>query len=336
MSGKTEVTEVQVLTEEQINALPEVVRTNVKYLSENVGVKDLSVLNPIATELIEIRQLGSELQLMPLNDKGEFNKDNVQQFVDLKKKIRSFRSGLKSDIKDLKAPYVKINKGYISIEKAIIDEATKVYESAEETFATYITEQDKIAAERQAKKDKALQEALAEENKGKVEAQDALAKSTLYNKIKYEIINKNTTEASANAVANSNRDIVSGLESDINNYTFDTIIGDNDVSILDENVVAELKEYFITSKNNAVKILVDKIKALDIETKNIQLEAQKTTIASPIEVEVENVIPNPPIPRFETLEQCINQIEFVGYISIDGHKLENNAAWIKIKKLAKK
>ena len=235
----------------------------------------------------------------------------------------------------MKAPYTKIQKGYVAIEKAIIEEATKVYDSAEVTFASYIELQDKIAAERQAKKDKALQDALAEENKGKVEAQEALAKSTLYNKIKYEVINKNTTEASADAVANSNRDIVSGLESNINNYTFETIIGDNDISILDESVVAELKEYFINSKNNAVKILVDKIKALDIETKNIQLEAQKTATASPIEVEVENVIPSPPAPKFETVEQCINQIEFVGYMSIDGHKLEMNAAWIKLKELTK-
>ena len=334
METENKVQEVQVLTEEQILALPETVKENVTFLTEEMGTKELVVLNPMVSELLEIRELGSELRMMPINSNGEFNKDNIQEFVDLKKKVRTFRAGVKNSAKVLKEPFAKITKGIIAIEKTFIEEATKVYDAAETEFKAYDDEQTRLAEERQKKKDKALLDKIAEESAARNQAQNQLQKTNVYNGIKYQAINEGMVDVISDAVLNANEGRLKDLEQWLGNTTYASRKGSLDDSILDEDVQGELREHYLACKIKCEQMLKNRFTSIEVKKKNAILEAQQTEAAKPIEVESKEVSNIPIAPNaLDTIEACITQIELCKFMDGNGHLLTLNQGWINLKNL---
>lgn len=348
MSTGKEVTEIQVLTEEQIKALPLIIQENVIFLTEQLGSKELSELNPMVIELLDLRKTEAELVLMPLNEEGKFNKENIQNYTNLKTSVGKFNAKIKVTAKTLKKPQAKIQKGIIAIEKTFLSEASKVKESVIEKFAVYEADKLEKAKIAQQKKNQVLLDQIAKENKEKKEAQNKLNKTTTYNTIKYELINKQFTEDVSDAVLNANEDKLKGLHNKVSKTSYEKIIGSNDVSILDLEVQTELKDYFNTSKTNAILSIDARIKAIKTEKENAILEAKNETIKevhaevreNPIIIplsEKENNIKEssfPPPPKFKTIESCINNIEYHEYHD-DNENLNQNVAWLRLKEMIK-
>lgn len=335
---KGEVKEIEVLTEEQISVLPDSVRDNVIFLTEEMNPKDLMVLNPAVQTLLKLRERGAKLKMKAPVD-GKFDKENIQSFVDLKKDIRSFRSGIKETAKKLKEPYAKITKGIISIEKTFVEEGTVVYDVAEKEFDPYIkaeAEKDRI---KQEKKDKALNDAILkaeQENKAIIlEAE----KTKTYNKIKYEIIAEKITEATSDALLNSNESKLKGLKEDFGGVTFDEIVSNFriDVSSLDLEILTELKESLIKAQRNSIALINDKLESIAIERKNLILESAKEESKKEIPINptpVSNTTPiTPPVPPIPNVPQVPNTItrnsetltdqELIDYVKKEGLRIFN-------------
>ena len=359
-SEENKLEEFQVLTEEQILELPVEVKENVVFLTEKLGASELVTLNPMVVELLEIRKMNEELILMPKNLDGDFNKENIKDYKALKSKIRSFNSKIKSSAKKLKIEPAKITKGIIAIEKTFLNENKIVQDSAAEKFALYeadVIEKARIAKE---KKDKALTDKIAEEKAIAEKANLNLNKTVIYNKVKYELINKKYSEDVSDAVLNANEAKLKEMRNELLLNSYDEFIKGNDISILDENVQSELKDYFISSKNKALNSIDARVKAIETEKENTILSAKNETIKETVEettkaftesysqrpiqpiesIEVvEDVVKSgpsiPPPPRFETIEACINNIEWCEYFDENNQPLNTNVAWIRLKELIK-
>lgn len=356
--AKEELEEISVLTAEQIAKLPATVKENVVFLTEHMGSNELIVLNPIVVELLEIRKMNEKLVLMPKNEKGEFNKDNIEDYKELKSKQRSFNVKIRETAKTLKEEPAKITKGIIAIEKTFLDENSTIQDEAAKKFADYeaeVVEQARIAKE---KKDKALLDKIAEETKAKEEANLGLNRANVYNKVKYELIAKQYTEDVSDAVANFNGPKLEDLKVSLNVKGYETLIGDNDITILDQDVQAELQEYFVSSKRKALASIDARLESIRIEQENAILAAKNATITETVNSTAQSIgqsyqsrpqetfqapkinIPSgpvlPPPPMFATIEACIANIEYNEYASEDGKPLNESKAWLKLKELISK
>jgi hypothetical protein len=311
---KEEVQELVVLTPEQIEELPTTVKENVVFLTEKVGTSDLMELNPMVSELIEIREQGKGLIFAGTNDAGEYSKSNIQDFVDVKKRIRTFRAKVGKVAKILKVEPTKINKAIIAIEKAFIAEATAVYDNAEKLFEPYIMAEEEKALAKQKAKDQALLDKIAEEKAGKDEAEEKLAKSNLYNKIKYELITGLITEKVSEAISLGSEQHVQDIKARIDSYSYELITTGVDDSILDEDVVGELKHFYVNAKQKALVMINGRLDAFAKERENIILESNQRPFEADVIIGKPDVIP-------ATTNQIQSNKEFSDYIIAEGKRL---------------
>lgn len=325
MKTKTEeVQELVILTDEQIEALSEDTKDNVVFLTEKMGAKDLLELNPMVSELIEIRQEGSSLKLKPADKEGNFDIKNIQAFTDIKKRIRSFRATVKKTATTLKEEPAKITKAIIAIEKAFTNEATIVYDEAEKEFDAYIQEQERIKAEKQAKKDAEL---MASINQAKAEAEEANNKmkiTNIYNKVKYEIIG-GLSENISEALLNANEYKLLDIKNRYENSSYEDAIDGLEIELLEESVKSELAEKYASVKAQSIRLIKEKLDAIKLERDNAILKA--TSNINPIDTlkeaekqideVIEPAVPAPPV----TSQNYLNDIEFINYIQLEGKRL---------------
>jgi hypothetical protein len=294
------------------------------FLTEKVNTTDLAKLNPVVTELIGIREDGENLKFIPADKDGNFDKDNIQSFVDVKKRVRSFRARVKDVAKQMKEEPAKITKAIIAIEKTFIDEATVVYDNAEKEFDVYIKAEDEKAKAKQEAKNKALLDAVDEASKAKEEANLKLKVSEIYNKIKYDIITKSIVENVSEALLNANEARLKELNEEINKTSYSSIVEDIDISILAQEVHAELQEFYLTARSRSIKLINEKLAAIAIEKKNVLLENENAKFVSH-----SSAVPNlPPVQEKEpSMVDPLNDIDqwpdnvFIDYIFKEANKL---------------
>lgn len=309
------VQEVQVLTTEQINNLPEVVKENVVFLTKRVNATDLAELNPLVTELLEIKEQGSKLIFAGKDEEGNYPKDNIQEFVDVKKAVRTYRAKVKKSATALKEEPKRINKAIIAIEKTFTEEATKVYNNAEKLFDEYIKHEEEVKKERERKKNEALLKQVEESQKQSEQANLKLEITALYNKLKYEKITNQLVSSVQLAVVESNKEGIERKYNSVREITWNDIIEDENVSILEQDVLAELQEFFIASRKNALAILNNKLQDIARQEQSI---ADKATV----EAVKETVLP--------TQKQIVNE---AGEIPLDTPLAIRNHVMKEVKKL---
>ena len=310
---KKELKELVILTPEQIEELPVTVKDNVVFLTEKVGSTDLMKLNPMVTELIAIRNEGKAIAFIEADAEGKFDKANIQEFVDIKKRVRTFRARVKEVGKEMKMEPTKINKAIISIEKIFLAEATDVYDNSEKLFEPYIKAEKEKELLKQKKKDQALLDKIEEAKKGEDKATLQLDKTNVYNKIKYELITGLITEVVADAVVNGSEHRVKEVKFTIDTYTYELITTGADDSILDEAVIGELKHFYVNAKQKGLGMLQAKLEAFTMERQNVILESQKTPFPAPPVIATENA------PIGQVAIQ--NDKEFGDYIVAEGKRL---------------
>lgn len=273
-------TEITVLTAEQIEFLGNDLKKDVVFLQENMHQKDLAVLNPLVSELIEMEETVNDLKLVPAEN-NEYDKKNIQAFTDVKKTIRSYRAAVKKSAKELKTPYQDVVKSIISIEKTFINSATELFDKAETEFAPYV---EFVEAEKQRKEDeknKALLEAVKEQENKSKEIEQNMARQSAYNNIRYERINKyqNTIDE---AITNGS---ISFLRSRMDYIKNATIIEQSDYDVLSEDNIKEIQAVFAEKKMKWFKILSDRIQSMQAEIdREIERKAKEQSIPTPVAI----------------------------------------------------
>lgn len=262
MSKETEVVEVEVLTQEQIDKLSEDIQADISYLTENMNSKKLAVLNPVIIELGKLEDRLDKIKLIPAVD-GKFDKENIQEFKNLKANTRSFNTQIKAVAKAMKDPLNLTKTHIINIEKGFLESAAKIITGADDKFAPYLEEEAKKAAAAQKKKDDAMN---AEILKAKAEADEANKKNLIsqtYNKVKYELIMEGISTKTSNMIVVANEDALKKRLSELEKESFGTLITGVDITVLEPEVSAELRSLFATSIHSSIELIKDKLKSIE-------------------------------------------------------------------------
>jgi len=302
-----EVQELVVLTDEQIEFLPKEVKENVVFLTENMNNKDLMVLNPIVIELMAIKNDIANLVFKPIGEDGKWDKQNIQTFVDAKKRIRAFNGELGRSSKTLKEPYLAIQKGIVAIEKAIKSESDNAMAEAESIFKDYVDWEESEKKRKEDAKNRALLKKVEQAESIVKEAQDKQEITATYNKIKYDFIHKNLVENVTNAILDANQRKIESLRTDIESWTYENTVKEliSNTDILSDELQSELHMLFSQSKTKAIRLLDDKIQEL------------KTNSLQPAIVPVAPILsPVPPPPTHGLAAHIdLTDEEFVKYVS---------------------
>src|SRR5690606_9473270 len=110
MTTKSEVAEIEVLTPEQMNALPKDVKKNVLALSKDMRSKELIILNPLVTRLLSLKERAAALTITKDED-GNIVPECIEEYKAVKADQRTFNGDLGREMKTMKAPYAAITKG---------------------------------------------------------------------------------------------------------------------------------------------------------------------------------------------------------------------------------
>jgi len=327
----TEVTELEILTPEQIKALPETVKENVVYLTENATAGQLSKINPIVNKLLDIKSEANKLVFVSIDDK-----ESIDAYKSVKSSIGSFNSLLKKSAgplkKDLKKPYDAV----LAIEKTFKTISDETKESITEKFSDYEAEVLRKKEEAQAKKDAALNAKVAEAEAAAEEANLKNKKSTIYNTIKYEKIGAEINDKTTELINTANEENLNLHLKNLKAWNFGNIIFGLEFDILDNDVQTELRQYFATSIHNQTKALENKIEAVVTKRK---LDAQEAIANSKNAVEqvqevaakIDEAIPPTDMPLPPTANQVevyteefrsLNDKEFLNYILKESKKLK--------------
>ena len=304
MGTQTEIAEIEILTEEQIAALPESVHDNVVYLTENVRPKELVVLNPLVASLLNMQNDLAALK-PEKNEKGEFTKESIEAYKALKATQRSFNGALTKTAKNLKKPYQDINKGFIAIENEFKKLSDEIKKEAEAKFAEYeeqLAEKRRIAQE---KKDAEMNKKIEEANAQAEFIRAQQEKTEVYNKVMYLEIGGNLRDRAITAIDTLSIDGISRLKAEIAQKVFEDVLPENH-EVLDAEVKKELEEAFYERKAWAIQKMDEKIESHEEELRK-QAQAMAAEVAPPPAPHFTAAAPEAPKPflvEFTDAEFC--------------------------------
>lgn len=300
---KQEVVEFEILTPEQIKALPDDVHENVTFLTDNARPKELMKLNPIVVRLLNMRENVDKLELKKDED-GNFKKESIEEYKAWKAEQRSFNGDLERTSKKLQKPYQDINKGFISIRKTFKDESDKLKEEAEKKFAPY--EEEKIRKKKEAdeKRDKELKDEIAKRDEQTKELQNKQKVSSVYNDIKFVEIAENISDNASDAIIEKNEDALQQLKAQIAQKTFEKITAKYETEVLDDTMKTELEAAFDKAKDRAIRMIQDKLDSYEMQRENDLNKAKQEAQNEPAQT---SSIPAPPSPEPEQEEVDIRK-----------------------------
>lgn len=291
--------QVEVLTQEQINKFPEEIKKQINVLTSGAKPGEVIKFNPLVSELLALQERGSNLKMKPKGEDGKFNKENVQEFIDLKKDIRTYRSSVKKTADALKAPRLLENKAINAIQKSFTSDATAVYESAEKEFDEYVKAEEEKARLAKEKKDKALNDKIAAQQKEIDEQKRKSESSQVFNKIKYTLIAENITTATTDAILKSNESTLAQMQAGFVRETFESLTENLDLEYLSDDLISDLKQSFAKAKSQAISLIAEKLTALEKERKSmVEREASEKLKqgTSAIDFVIPPAVPPAPVP----------------------------------------
>ena len=291
---------IEVLTQEQIGQFSETVRENIEMLSTGVNAKELIKFNPLVSGLLSLKEQASKLKMLPAVD-GNWSKVNIQEFIDLKKDIKTYRAGVKRVADALKRPRLDQNKAIGSIKTTFIDEATALFDGAEKEFAPYVEAEIEKARLAKEKKDKAFNDKIAEQAAELEEQRKKNESSKVFNFIKYSLIAENISNTTNHAVIEANESTLVQLQGKLIRETFENLTKNQDLEFISDPLIAELKQSFLKAKRQSIAIIGEKLESLSIVKEMSYLEAKNEAaqehikhIATKIDEAIPPVIPTPP------------------------------------------
>jgi len=168
--------------------LPAPIKKDLTYLSKEIRATELETLAPLIDNLVSLKNKVDSLQVTK-DEKGNFEKDSIKEFKNLKSELRSFNASIRSGVDECKRPYMDINKSFIAIKKGFESEQSAMLDSIEVKFKEYLDEEEKKKAERAAKKEAALKAEIEAEKEASKAQMSQANKIMAYNKLKYDVLN---------------------------------------------------------------------------------------------------------------------------------------------------
>lgn len=279
-SKKSEISEIEVLSEDQIQRLPANAKEDIIFLSKNMNANNLVTLNPLVTTILDIRSRILESKTIVENEDGNFSKEEIDEYKAIKSDLRSFNGDLGRASKKMKAEHKKVIDGVTSVSKtfkAISDELKNKIEEIQKPF-------ELRKSEKKAEADKKKNAALNAEIQKNKDAAELLAiqnkKTALYNDIKYTETSEKITSHVAVSLTSLNKSSLESLKLNISNKTWETITAGKEINLLAEDLIEELKTNFEQSKKNAVALIEDKLSSIKVQEENAILESKNKDIIS--------------------------------------------------------
>lgn len=240
---KNEIKEIQVLTEEQIDALPTEAVEVVRVLSGSLPTAQLMIFVPVVQKYVELREKASKLRL-ERDEELEFTPECIKLYKEVKKEVGTFNGELKRKMKEIKDPINAMKSDILNVENTFKGESDKIKETILEEFQEYEDELEKAKQAALDKKNAAMNAQIAAANEEAERLQKQSEVSNLYNTIKYTRIQEEITNAVDDAIFNNNEDALAALKAKIAQKTWNSIIAGVDVLTLDDTTVEELQEGF--------------------------------------------------------------------------------------------
>ncbi len=281
MSNKEEQieeVEIVIITDEQVDALPQKAVATVRSLKGSLPHAQLQIFIPVVQKYIELREMASKLKL-ERDENGEIKKECIESYKEVKKSIGSFNGDLKREIKKIKDPLNSIKSDVISVENTFKEESDEIKEAVLEEFKEYEDAETKRKEEAKKKKDAALLAQIEEANEETEALKLQQDKMNIYNEIRVNRITKDITDATADALDEMNELSLERLKAGIAQKTWETITANQKVELLDEDVQSELITAFDKAKQRAIASIDDKLQKYEDEReKEVTERVEKTSI----------------------------------------------------------
>jgi hypothetical protein len=130
--------EVTVLNMEEFKKLPKETQKIITSLSEDFGVKQLNVFNPLVEAMVTMEGF-STIKYEPEN------KESISQYKEAKKYSGNFNATTRKTKKELKAPLLATGKKLDAIEKVFLERSKDIMEIVNSEFQSYLDEKEEKA-----------------------------------------------------------------------------------------------------------------------------------------------------------------------------------------------
>lgn len=277
---KNEIKEIEIFSQEQLEFLPQDTKDAVINLSSNLPQKELLVLNPLVSSLIQIQDL-LKIEFIPLPEEAskeekEKHKESIESFKSAKKIISAFKQSSAKAKKEIKGPLDALGKNVLVVEKSVNTIAEDILQKIELKFKPYIdaeAEKLRLAAEKKSEKEREAIRQLSEQNE---EQSKLVRKGQVTTFLKYEML-ENVKEEVKNGIENYSIEKLYKLRDEISLRTFDfdakgvdtTLLEKDELSVIVVAYIGQLED-MTTNINNriiAMEALKDNEKLIDrIET----------------------------------------------------------------------
>ena len=288
MSTESKLMEIEILTPEQIESFDKESKENIVFLTENTSTKDLAKLNPLVSEILEIKEIVSNLKMEPIGEDGKYNKENIQSFVDAKQKIRKYRASVKSSAKELKENPARKSKAIREIEKSFIELADKEYNDAEKVFEEYVIYETNKKAEAQKRKDEAFQKQIDDAKAVAEEVNRKALKTEVFNTIKYQKITDGITGEVTKLLTTANEKTLTDKKLELESTNFKNLTSGLRIDLLDESVLSTLRSDFANALFSAQDLIDDKLVAIQNQKK---IDAQEYANSQEAVKAINEIIP---------------------------------------------
>jgi hypothetical protein len=172
-------------------------------------------------------------------------------------------------IKEIKDPINAIRADIIKVEKTFKSESNKIRTAAEQEFQEYEDEKTRKAKEAQDKKDAELNAKVNAANEAAETATKQAEKANVLNAVKYTQIAENITEKATNSILTMNEGSLAQLKLDIGAKTFEKITANLDTSVLEDEVLGDLRIKFSQAKKQAEDLIQDKLDTIEKERNTV-------------------------------------------------------------------
>jgi myosin heavy subunit len=268
---ETKLQEIEVLNAEQIKQLDEATQENIIFLSDNLHGSELVKLNPIVNTVMKLRAQVNNLKAEKKD--GEVTKESIKEYKAVKADLRSLGGTITSEFKEMKAPYNKIGKGLVAIEKEFKRIKGELEEQAQSEFAEYEAEKKRKAEEAQAKKDAELKAAMEEANQQADAEREKRERSEAFNRVKYEFITEGIGEYAETAIEEQNEEALAATHSNIARREIEQLYAWVDSSLLTDEQKEDLEAHFNKVKARAIKAIEARFDEFEEQREAIRKEA---------------------------------------------------------------
>lgn len=309
-----------IISDNDVISFTDKVKKEIKYLESNLDKGELITFNPLVRELGMLKLMGDQLKMKPKDKDGKYDKDNIQEFVDLKKNVRTYRAGVKRSAKKLKDPRIAENKAINSLQNVFIDEADAVYDNAEKEFAEYVEWEEGEKIRRQAAKDAETQKQIDDANAEATAQKEKMKRTMSYNNLMYEHM-EDKINPFINNITEINIAALRKRRKDIEDLDFDAYLFGQSTDGMDENDFQKVRDRFDSERQKTIDSFDAYIKKTELEEEKRLSDAvaKKEPVnnimaaSSAIDTKIPPMIPPPPgsVPDISFVNEGMSDFDFI-------------------------